>query len=503
MENLSTLQTLAQKINDDAVLNGSPNPGYTGYLVEGNDPGGIDVAFLVKSSRVSVTGVTQEGKTATYINPKTGTPELLNDRPPLVLQGVVQGSGTSQPVTAIVNHLRSLNDIEDPVDGERVRAKRAAQAEFLAGLIQSRQSTNASEPIIVLGDFNAFEFNDGLVDVVGTVRGAPAPPTEVVKATADLVNPNLANAADAVAPEQRYSYIFRGSAQTLDHILITQNLQPRLAGLQFAHVNADFPEVLRGDSTRPERLSDHDVPVAYFSLPKADLSVAISANTTPVAGKPLSYTVAVVNSAPVAATGLLLTLQLPPQITLQSLTLPSGWSCTPNAPNTTGTISCTKPSLPAATTDTLTVNVLVACAVTNSTTLSTMATVTAQTPDPDPSNNSQTSTTTISNPPPTIANASVDKPVLTPTNGRMVTVNVSYSAADNCGAVSCTLSVASDEPVGRLPDWEVVSPTQVRLRAQALFNGDGRVYTITITCVDGVGNTSQQTVTVQVPKRRP
>jgi hypothetical protein len=69
--------------------------------------------------------------------------------------------------------------------------------------------------------------------------------------------------------------------------------------------------------------------------------------------------------------------------------------------------------------------------------------------------------------------------------------------------VSWTLAVTSDEPGGRLPDWEVVSPTQVRLRAQALFNGDGRVYTITITCVDSVGNKSQQTVTVQVPKRRP
>lgn len=30
---------------------------------------------------------------------------------------------------------------------------------------------------------------------------------------------------------------------------------------------ADFPEVLRGNAARPERISDHDMPVAYFQLP--------------------------------------------------------------------------------------------------------------------------------------------------------------------------------------------------------------------------------------------
>ena len=33
---------------------------------------------------------------------------------------------------------------------------------------------------VAAGDFNAFEFSDGLVDVMGTVRGTPAPAEEVV-----------------------------------------------------------------------------------------------------------------------------------------------------------------------------------------------------------------------------------------------------------------------------------------------------------------------------------
>ncbi|MDX1981158.1 MAG: Ig-like domain-containing protein, partial [Bryobacteraceae bacterium] len=35
----------------------------------------------------------------------------------------------------------------------------------------------------------------------------------------------------------------------------------------YTHANAGFPEVLRGDASRPERLTDHDQPVAYFKLP--------------------------------------------------------------------------------------------------------------------------------------------------------------------------------------------------------------------------------------------
>ena len=38
-----------------------------------------------------------------------------------------------------------------------------------------------------IGDFNAFPFNDGYVDVMGTIKGAPTPSNEVTLASADLV----------------------------------------------------------------------------------------------------------------------------------------------------------------------------------------------------------------------------------------------------------------------------------------------------------------------------
>src|ERR1041384_1364175 len=267
MENLTTLQAVATKINNDAVGNGDPNPMYQAYLSEGNDIGGIDVGFLVKSSRVTVIDVTQFGLTTTYINPNNGMPELLNDRPPLVLRATVaNGGGSPFAITVIVNHLRSLSGIDDPTDGNRVRTKRRAQAEYLANLIQGRQMSDPHERIISVGDYNVFQFNDGYVDSIGTIKGTPALSNQVVLASSDLVNPDLIDLISQVTPaSQQYSYSFDGDAQVLDHELITANLMPHLTGLAYARNDADFPESFRSDPNRPERLSDHDMAVAYFT----------------------------------------------------------------------------------------------------------------------------------------------------------------------------------------------------------------------------------------------
>lgn len=268
MENLTTLQAVANKVNADAVTAGQPNPLYQPYLVEGNDIGGIDVGFLVKSSRVSVIDVTQFGKDTTYINPNNGQPELLNDRPPLVLRATIPpASGPVYPITIIANHLRSLSGVDDPVDGNRVRTKRRAQAEYLANLIQARQVADATEHIVSLGDYNAFEFNDGYVDSIGTIKGTPTPVNQVVLASGDLVNPDLTDLIGSASADQRYSYSFDGDAQALDHELITANLLTRFAHINYARNDADFPESFRNDSNRPERISDHDMAVAYFTFP--------------------------------------------------------------------------------------------------------------------------------------------------------------------------------------------------------------------------------------------
>jgi predicted extracellular nuclease len=275
-ENLSVLQTLAARVNSDTVNGGGADPGYQAFLVEGNDIGGIDVGFLVKSSRVTVVDVTQEGKDTTYIDPNSGQPALLNDRPPLILRASVALPSGAVPITVIANHLRSLTSLTDAVDGPRVRAKRAAQAEFLANLVQARQTADPQERLVLLGDFNAYQFNDGYVDVLGTIAGQPAPADQVVQASPDLVNPDLLDVMGLLPAAQRYSYVFDGHAQIIDHMVINQAAAAFFKQIAVARNDADFPETFRNDDTRPERASDHDMPVAYFAIPAVDVSARVS-----------------------------------------------------------------------------------------------------------------------------------------------------------------------------------------------------------------------------------
>jgi predicted extracellular nuclease len=285
VENLTTLQAVANKLNNDAVAASVPNPNYQAFLVEGNDVGGIDVGFLVKTSRVSVIDVTQFGKATTYINPNNGQPELLNDRPPLLLRATITAPDTSLfAVTVIVNHLRSLTGVDDPVDGNRIRTKRRAQAEFLANLIQTHQTADPTERIISVGDYNAFQFNDGYGDSIGTIKGTPTPSNEVVLASSDLVNPDLTDLLDFVPADQRYSFSFDGNAQVLDHELITSNLLPLFSRIAYARNNGDYPEILRNDPNRPERISDHDMAVAYFKFAAAPCSFTLSSTSQSFSG---------------------------------------------------------------------------------------------------------------------------------------------------------------------------------------------------------------------------
>jgi hypothetical protein len=301
-EKLQVLQDLAARIDTDAAAAGQPAPGYQAFLLEGNDVGGIDVGFLV-ASRVTVHAVVQHGLADTFVDPTDGSIDLLNDRPSLSLRATVAAAPGTLPaeVVVVVNHLRSLNDIDDPVDGPRVRAKRLAQAEYVARLLDGLRAQYPGVPVVSVGDYNAFEVNDGYVDVLGIVRGAPAPATEVVSAGGDLLDPDflLAPAVAGTPADQTYSYSFDGNAQSLDHVLVSGDAAAVLAAFDHARVNADFPEVFRGDATRVERTSDHDPAVAYFRFPVDDVApvVSVPADLTVTADGPYGAVVTYAASA--------------------------------------------------------------------------------------------------------------------------------------------------------------------------------------------------------------
>ena len=267
IENLAVLTDLANKISADAQAAGQTDPVYAPYLFLANDGTAINTGFLVKTTRVNVVNVQQFGLATTFTS-STGSQAILNDRTPLVLHaGIKRPGGSDYPVTVISVHQRSLINIDDPTStGATVRLKREAQAEYLATLIQGYQA--AGEHVITVGDYNSFEFSDGFVDTIGVTKGTPVPASQVVTPpVAGLANPPLVDLVTLLPAPERQSYVETGSAQVLDHVIVTSDLVPTETRLVYAHMDSDFPLVYLNDATRPERVSDHDPAVAYFSVP--------------------------------------------------------------------------------------------------------------------------------------------------------------------------------------------------------------------------------------------
>jgi predicted extracellular nuclease len=281
IENLAVLTDLAAKISSDATAAGQADPLYQPYLFLANDGTGINTGFLVKSTRVTTGKAEQLGLTTTFTN-AGGNPAILNDRTPLVLHAGIKrgGSAPDYPVTVISAHQRSLINVDDPTNtGATVRLKREAQAEYLASLIQTYQA--AGEHVVTVGDYNSFEFSDGFVDVLGVTRGDPVPASQVITApTAGLANPALVDLVTLLPAAERQSYVENGSAQVLDHVVVTSDLVPTNTRLVYAHIDSDFPLVYQNDGTRPERVSDHDPAVAYFTIPPVAGTVQLATTAT-------------------------------------------------------------------------------------------------------------------------------------------------------------------------------------------------------------------------------
>jgi predicted extracellular nuclease len=254
VESLKVMQDLAATV---AALDASVS--YSARLIEGNDIGTIDVGFLVRDN-VQVLAVTQLGKDE--LLSVDGSP--LHDRPPLLLDATVNNMF---PISVMVLHMRSLGGIE----GERTQRKRYEQALSVATKVQDIQTANPDVNLLVVGDFNAFEFTDGYIDLAGVVKGDFVPEQSAVCSLVeciDVVSPNLVDEVLNIEPSERYSFNFGGNAQVLDHVMTSQGFGPLVTGLEFARGNADAARILVGDDgTEADltvRASDHDGLVLYF-----------------------------------------------------------------------------------------------------------------------------------------------------------------------------------------------------------------------------------------------
>ena len=362
VENLRVLGLLADRINATCAS----APAYVPYLVQGNDAGGINVGFLVSNrsvgavNRVEVLEAVQFGKTTLFTAPDAST-SLLNDRPPLLLRAIVhQDNGAAFPVTAVVNHLRSLIGIDDsspgsggwPTESERVRNKRAQQALFLANLVEARQQADANERIVLLGDFNAFEFSDGYADVMGIIRGNEAAEPNVLTYVASPITAPLIDGSELIVdPAEVYSYVFAGNTQTLDHVLVNEELVLDSADLVVDHarINADFGVHNYGVAGNAIRVSDHDpvrLAISVADFRSADLSITAAATpATVAAGGTATFTATASSAGPNKASFPSVGLVFNALVAV-TVTAPADWTCA--APVQAGgntSVSCTASSL--------------------------------------------------------------------------------------------------------------------------------------------------------------
>ena len=185
----------------------------------GGEPGGnIRVTFLYRIDRVSVdagsvTSVTDATDQATNpLNPFYGS------RLPLVADFTFLPTMTE--VTVIGNHWTSKGG-SDPLFGANQpplnagETSRAEQAAAVNAYIDSLLAANADANIVVAGDFNDFQFEEPL----GVLTGELDLSGNAVTPGSDVVLTNLTYTLDA---NDRYSYVFEGNAQQLDHILVSQ-----------------------------------------------------------------------------------------------------------------------------------------------------------------------------------------------------------------------------------------------------------------------------------------
>lgn len=104
---------------------------------------------------------------------------------------------------------------------------RHKQADAITAFIKSVKEKRSDARIISVGDYNDFWFSE----TIGKVKAA-----------------GMKNAIEELSANERYTYVYDGHSQTLDNILVTDNIAINYA--EVLHLNAEFsPKV---------RLSDHD-----------------------------------------------------------------------------------------------------------------------------------------------------------------------------------------------------------------------------------------------------
>jgi predicted extracellular nuclease len=197
---------------------------------EGGQPGGnIRNGYLYNDDRVDVIDDSIE---------RVVHPAFDGSRAPLLAAFEFNG----HRIDLINNHFSSKGG-SSPLfgEGERIvgRAEaRRRQAQAVREALVARDAWSEDAHWVVLGDLNDHWFSD---------------PLELLKGVGDK---RLVNLIELLHLNQRWTYIFRGNGQAIDHILTTPSLAEK-AEIEVVHVNA----------RRADQAADHEPILARFLLP--------------------------------------------------------------------------------------------------------------------------------------------------------------------------------------------------------------------------------------------
>ncbi|MFB9923569.1 endonuclease/exonuclease/phosphatase family protein [Amycolatopsis halotolerans] len=216
---------------------------------DGGQPGGnIRVGFLFNPSRVSfvdrpggsptssVGVVSDHGKAHLTQSPgrvDPGNEAWEDSRKPLAGEFVFRG----RTVFVLANHFNSKGGdqpthgrYQPPTRGSEVQ--RQKQATVLQGFVAQLLGADPRANVVVAGDLNDYQFSPALAKLT----------------SGGLLKDLIAT----LPPAERYSYVFEGQSQVLDHILASA--APRGVDYDVVHVNAEFAD----------QASDHDPQVVRF-----------------------------------------------------------------------------------------------------------------------------------------------------------------------------------------------------------------------------------------------
>jgi predicted extracellular nuclease len=250
VENTTILQQLADRVNERA------GTGYVATSFASSDARGIEVGILHDARRVRQLDAFQLA--GAEVEAAFGRASESPGREPIAARFQIAG----RSVWIVGNHFKSkLGD--DPLFGANDPPRRPSelqrkqQARAVRSFAARLLAADPGALLLVGGDLNDFEFaepGEGPDHPVAILEGAPGE-----LPLFDLLR---------LEPKgERFSFVFDGNSQLLDHLLASPALLRLLRGVDVLHFNSGFPEELARDASVPFRASDHDPVEARFAFP--------------------------------------------------------------------------------------------------------------------------------------------------------------------------------------------------------------------------------------------